>query len=351
MARKSAAETKEQEETQLHPRLMEHLVGHDAVEKQLLELITAKRFPHAILLTGPRGIGKATLAWRLARFLLTPQESGGGLFGDALPPESLHVAASHPIFRRMAASAHPDFLALETADIKVEEARSVAAFLALTPAEGDWRVVIIDSADAMNRNAANALLKTLEEPPARAVIILVSHNPGALLPTIRSRCRTLRVPPLGEAAFVRIMATAAPELTPQQAQAFALLSGGSPGVALTLAHARADTLYQELLERMASPDTLKAHAFADRFARKENEEGFRTVCRLFLTLLNRMIAQGEGLEVFPGEHALLARLREGKSTEAWLDLWERSGKLFADARYIHLDKKQVLITILRAVVE
>jgi DNA polymerase-3 subunit delta' len=351
MARKSAAEAKEEEAPPLHPKLTEHLIAHAAAEKQLLDLIQARRLPHALLLTGPRGIGKATLAWRLARFLLAPQETGGSLFGDALPPESLHVAASHSTFRRLAAGAHPDFLVLETEDIKVEEARSVAAFLALTPAEGEWRVVIIDSADAMNRNAANALLKTLEEPPARAVIILVSHNPGALLPTIRSRCRTLRIPPLEPAEFSRVMGVIAPDTTPQQAQVFALLSGGSPGVALELQAVRADTIYQELVERVMTPDTLKNHAFAERFARKENAVGFQVLCRLFLRLLKRIAAQGEGPEVYPGEHAALARLRSMKPLDTWLDLWERASKLFSDAEHLYLDKKQVIITSLKAAAE
>lgn len=349
MARKSTAEITEEEGPSLHPKFAEHLVAHAAQEKQLLAMSNGGKLPHAILFTGPRGIGKATLAWRLARFLLTPQDAGASLFGDALPPESLHVSPTHPVFRRIVSGAHPDFLSLEADDIKVEEARSVAAFLSLTPAEGERRVVIIDSADAMNRNAANALLKTLEEPPLRTAMLLVSHNPGALLPTIRSRCRTLRVPPLTPVEFAKVMATIAPELDAQQTLVFAELSGGSPGVALRLAAARADTMYQELAERIASPATLKTHSFAERFNRKENKDAFAVLMRLLPWLLTRIASGKEcAVEIFPGERETLARLRDIRPLDAWLDLYERANKLLADTDHLHLDKKQAIITLLRA---
>jgi DNA polymerase-3 subunit delta' len=346
--RRSAAELKEDITPVLHPKFGEHLVAHADTEKQLLAMAAANRLPHALLFTGPRGIGKATLAYRLARFLLAPRDTGASLFGESLPPESLHIPATHPTFRRMAAGSHPDVLVLEAEDIKVEEARSVAAFLSLTPAESEWRVVIIDSIDAMNRNAANALLKTLEEPPARAALILVSHNPGALLPTIRSRCRTLRVPPLNEAEFARVMATISPDLTPQQAQVWALLSGGSPGVALSLQQARADIVYRELLERASDFDMLKNHAFAERFARKDAAQDWQVLSRLFMWMMARIAAPAEGHEVYSGEHEALGRLQSGKTLDGWLDLWEKAGRLLADTEYLHLDKKQAILTLLRA---
>lgn len=348
MVRRTSAELKEEEAPLLHPKLTEHMVGHAAAEKQLLEMIISGRLPHALLFTGPRGIGKATLAYRLARFLLSPRDAGDSLFGEALPPESLHIPAAHPTFRRMAAGAHPDFLVLEADDIKVEEARSVAGFLSLTPAQSDWRVVIIDSADAMNRNAANALLKTLEEPPARAVLILISHNPGALLPTIRSRCRTLRIPPLSEPEFARVMDMLIPDLTPQQAQTWALLSGSAPGIALTLQQARADLLYRELIEHVSAYNILKTHTFADRFVRKEAIAEWQIFSRLFLWLITRIMKPLEHAEVYAGEHEQLLKLRNRKSLDVWLELWEKAGKLLADTEHLHLDKKQAILLLLRA---
>jgi DNA polymerase-3 subunit delta' len=353
MAKRSTAEQPEEFTPTLHPRFSEHLIAHEAAEKQLLSLINARRLPHALLLAGPHGVGKATLAYRLARFLLAPAEAAGNsLFGDALPSESLYLPHTHPTFRRIIAGGHPDLLVIESEDIRIEEARAVAGFLSLTPAESEWKVVIIDSADAMNRNAANALLKTLEEPPPQTVLILISHNPGRLLPTIRSRCRTLHIPPLNEANFIRIMAAIASELTPQESHVWALLSSCSPGVALQLMESKADALYRELLELLATPDTLKLHAFADRLARKDNEE-WQAFARLLPWLLSRIAEQKYASipEVFPGEQEMLSRLHGSKPLDLWTQLWEKATALLADTQRLYLDRKQTILTLLRAIAE
>jgi DNA polymerase-3 subunit delta' len=350
MARRSAAaEHTEEEIPAHHPKMRENLIGHDACEKELLGMIHAGRLPHALLLTGLRGIGKATLAYRLARFLLSPQEEeGASLFGEALPVESLHVAAEHPIFRRVAIGSHPDLLVLEAEDIKIEQARHVGEFLSLTPGESKWRVVIIDSIDAMNRNAANALLKTLEEPPGHTMLILVSHNPGMLLPTIRSRCRTLRLAPLNSGGFARVLGQMKPELGMEDTQTWSLLSGGAPGVAIALMEAKADVMYKDLLEMMANPNVLKSHSFADKFARKDADTQFRVLSRLMLWLPARIVVP-VGAEVFPGERALLERLAREKPIEAWTAWWEMAGRLLSDTQHLHLDRKQAILTLLGAV--
>jgi DNA polymerase-3 subunit delta' len=333
----------------LHPNCREHMIAHVEQEKLLLKLVNNKRLPHAILFAGQKGIGKATLAYRLARFLLAPQENGGmSLFGDALPPESLHVSASNPLFHRIIAGGHPDLLVLEGDDIKIEEARKVPEFLALTPAEGDWRVVIIDCAEALNRNAANALLKTLEEPPPRSVIILISHNPGALLPTIRSRCRMLRMPSLTPQEFSKIMGEITPRLELHLHEKWALLSGSSPGIALSLIEGEADTLYEEMLERLTHTDTVKLHAFADRFARKDAEPEWQILKRLVFWLINRVAALDNAKEeVFEGEKKILQKLHAAKPLSFWTDIWERTHKLFVETENLYLDRKQAVITLVR----
>src|SRR6266851_3709932 len=176
------------------PRANPDLVGHEGAERELRRLDEVGRLPHAILLSGPRGIGKATLAFRLARFLLAKGVERAGLDenGLAIDPES-------GVFRRVAAGGHADLLTIERAydarrrrlrgEIVVEDAREITGFFRLTAAEEGWRVVVVDGAEEMNRSAANALLKVLEEPPRQALLLLVSHSPGRLLPTIRSRCR------------------------------------------------------------------------------------------------------------------------------------------------------------------
>ncbi len=179
----------------------------------------AGRLPHAILLSGPRGIGKATLAFRLARFLLAGPgdlpaemlETGEG--GLAIDPES-------SLFRRVASGGHADLLTVERAydprrrrlrsDIVVEDTRAIAGFFRLTAAEEGWRIVIVDGAEEMNRNAANALLKILEEPPRRGLLLLVSHSPGRLLPTVRSRCRHFPLAALPRPLVLQLLGAAIP---------------------------------------------------------------------------------------------------------------------------------------------
>src|SRR5690348_14504287 len=202
------------------PRANPELVGHAAAEATLRRLFEAGRLPHAVLLSGPRGIGKATLAFRLARFVLAG-EAGGGLFA-ASPDAGLAIPSDSGAFHRVASGGHADLLTVERAwdprrrrlrgEIVVDDTREIAAFLRLTPAEGGWRIVVVDGADEMNRNAANALLKILEEPPRRALLLLVAHSPGRLLPTIRSRCQRFPLMPLPDEMVSRLLARYRPDL-------------------------------------------------------------------------------------------------------------------------------------------
>ena len=191
-----------------HPRATPRLIGQESAEADFLAAFSADRLHHGWLITGPQGLGKATLAWRIARFLLaTPEAADDGLFGAPPPPESLDIPVDHPVARRVLALSDPGLKLvrrgwdekakrLKTV-ITVDEIRDLKQFFALSSADGGRRVVIVDSADEMNPNAANALLKLLEEPPARTTLLLISHQPSRLLPTIRSRCRELRLAPLG----------------------------------------------------------------------------------------------------------------------------------------------------------
>ncbi len=192
------------------PRANPDLVGHEGAERELRRLDEVDRLPHAILLSGPRGIGKATLAFRLARFLLASREERSGAAEDGLA-----INRESGAFRRVAAGGHADLLTIERAydarrrrlrgEIVVEDAREITGFFRLTAAEEGWRIVVVDGAEEMNRSAANALLKVLEEPPRRALLLLVSHSPGRLLPTIRSRCRRFPLAALERPAVMRLL--------------------------------------------------------------------------------------------------------------------------------------------------
>jgi DNA polymerase-3 subunit delta' len=357
------------------PRANPYLAGHEAAEASLIEAHSQGKLPHAIVIGGPRGIGKATLAFRLARFLLSRGSCGPGLFVTA--PASLAIAADDPVFNRTASGGHADLLTIERGinpnkwkkrdappdaesrkrvlrdEIVVDDTREVANFLRLTAAEGGWRIVVVDSADDMNRNAANALLKILEEPPKHALLMLVSHNPGRLLPTIRSRCRKLTLKPLAEAEVARLIGRYRPEISFDDRQALARLAQGSIGRALDLAGAGGIDLYRTLLgllSRLPELDAMALHGFADRLARAEAEDSYRTATELLAEWIARMIrmaAHGDEAggqdEIVRGELDGMRRLAARRPLDQWVEVWENTVRLFAQADGLNLDRKQVVL--------
>jgi len=339
------------------PRANATLVGQAAAERAFLDAWGSGRLAHAWLLTGPRGIGKATLAYRIARFVLSGGGGGGGLFGG--PPDSLAVANDHPIFQRIASGGHADLKIIEKGvtdegkprmEIPVDAIRELGSFMNLTPAEGGWRLAVVDAADEMNRSSANAILKILEEPPARALLLLVCHAPGRLLPTIRSRCRRLTLKPLAEKAVVDLLAQYRPDLPADEAVALARLAEGSIGKALALAEEGGLDLYREMVQLLISMpkiDVQSLQAFGDRLARADGAERFRTLAELMGGWLARMIAQagrgGAFSEVVVGEGELMRRLTTARGLDRWVELWEKSTALFARAEAVHLDRKQVIL--------
>lgn len=333
------------------------LLGHDAAERAFLDAWNAGRLAHAWLIAGPRGVGKATLAFRMARFVLAQGEgAGGGLFRG---PEALDLPEDDPVFRRVAGGGHGDLRVVERgrddkgkrrSEIVVDDVRGIGHFLSLTPAEGGWRVVIIDAADEMNRNAANAVLKVLEEPPAHALLLLIAHSPGRLLPTIRSRCRRLTLRPLPEGAMAELLRRYRPDLGDGDVAVLARLGEGSIGRALSLAGQGGLELYRgmiDLLGGLPRLDVAKLHAFADRMGRAGGEESFRILAELFSWWLARVIragARGEAVdEAMPGEAEAARRLLGAAPLDQWVELWEKTARLFARAGAVHLDRKQVVL--------
>jgi DNA polymerase-3 subunit delta' len=340
------------------PRENPLLLGHEAAEQALLGAYASGRLPHAWLLSGPRGIGKATLAFRFARFLFAEGAARGGLF--AAPPAALAVPPDHPIFRRVASGGIADLLVVERgvdprrkrqrSEIVVDDTRSIAGFMRLTPSEGEWRVVILDGADFMNRNAANALLKILEEPPERAILLLTSDNPGRLLPTIRSRCRLLALKPLSDSIVAEALARYRPDLSAADRSVLVQLSEGSIGRALELGAAGGLAIYRkllDLLDGLPDLDGVALHAFADRLARNDGEESFRMVGELLPAWLARMVALSAGEAkagaVLPTEAATMRRLGARRSLDQWIEVREKVAHLFALADGVNLDRKQVVL--------
>lgn len=361
------------------PRENPRLLGHAEAERHLLDAWTSGKLAHGWLITGPKGVGKMTLACRFARFLFAhpdpPSSKGENALFDMEPPsrpETLEIPEDHPVFARVASKGHPDFHVVErrfldkNADrndadrkrqsvIAVDDIRAAGRSMSLTAAEGGWRIVIVDGADQMNLNAANALLKLLEEPPARSILLLVAHARGKLPPTIASRCCELRLSPLPPETLAELMRTYRPEIAEDAQERLTGLADGSIGRALGLADGEGLEVHDGLMALLGSLpelDVSAAHEFSRRFGRGEGERAWRTATDLLTRCLNRMVSAGarrSGLDTmgFGREDAeRLAALRDKASLDRWLDVWEKTTDLFARTEALHLDRKQVMLNVL-----
>lgn len=326
-------------ETPPHPRETFDLIGHAGAEAAFEAARARGRLHHAWLLTGPEGAGKATFAYRAARRLLGAQPAGDGAGALAASP-------ADPVSRQVMARAHPDLMVLERLGedgkprkvIPVEEARRLGEFFAKSPASAPHRVAIIDAADDLNVNAANAILKTLEEPPARGVLLMVSHAPGRLLPTIRSRCRRLAfgaLPIEAAAAFVE----ARVEATREDALRLAKMAKGAPGRAWAMAGEGAialDDAARDLLADLPGVDASAALALAERF---RGADGLAQFNLLFERLAERA-------------HAFaLDRLQAGRGQamgglDRWAQAWETLQRLPREVEALNLDRADALFTAL-----
>ena len=345
----------------LAPRENPDLLGHENAERELRQLAEGGRLPHALLLTGPRGIGKATLAFRLARFLLA-QPGDRADSGLAVDPAS-------NAFRRVASGGHADLLTVERAydprrrrrrsDIIVEDVREISGFMRLTAAEEGWRIVIVDGAEEMNRNAANALLKSLEEPPHRALLLLISHSPGQLLPTIRSRCRRCPLAALPQPLVVELLERYRTGLESSEAEALARLAGGSIGRAIELGDAGGLALYRSMLGMFAQIphiDIAALHAFADKLARADAEDAYRASEELLSEFLARMViksARGvlHGGDLLTEEREVMHRLASRADPPRWAALRDKIDRDFANTEQLNLDRKQAILGAFFAVEE
>ncbi|QDH73565.1 DNA polymerase III subunit delta' [Brevundimonas sp. M20] len=308
-----------------HPRDRFDLIPDAAAEAAFVDAQQRGRLHHAWLLCGVEGSGKATFAYRAARRLLgaAPNPSRGPLGADSYDPVS----------RQIAAQSHPDLLVLERLveggktkkSISVDQARDLPEFFSKSPSQAHYRVAIIDAADDLNLNAANALLKVLEEPPERGVLFLVTHAPGRLLATIRSRCRRLAFPVWPQHALEEMVRNRT-GVSSAEASRIAGMAGGSPGQALALASGatlEADQIAQDWVNA-EHVDRAEALAIADKFRGAEGQERFET-------LMERLIAAVK-----------VRALEEGASGAKWADLWTRLSDLPDRTAAINLDRADVL---------
>ena len=309
-----------------HPRDSFELQHAEAAEQAFLDAMARGRLHHAWLLTGPEGVGKATFAFRAARRLLGARDDGGhGRLGSA---------PGDPVSRQVAAQSHPDLLSLERPEVKgklkrdipVDEVRRAPEFFSKAPSAAPYRVAIVDAADDLNTSSANALLKTLEEPPDRGVLFLISHAPGRLLPTIRSRCRRLALKPWpldDAAAFVERRTGCARE----DARGLATMAGGAPGQAWRLAASDAlalDAAAERLVRAPERPDLSELQALSDRFRGGDGMDRFA----LFFARIS--------------EH--VRRAAEARPSARLAEAWSRLESLPDQVDGLNLDRADALWT-------
>lgn len=324
-----------------HPRQASELISHADAEHTMLDAYRSGRMPHAWLIGGPAGIGKATLAYRMARFVLAHPDPAAS---DVQSATSLAVAEDHPLAQRIAAQAHPDLLVLERAVnektgklftvIRVDDVRRTVSFFGSTAGEGGWRVCIVDTADELQQpQAANALLKILEEPPKNALLLLVSHAPARLLPTIRSRCRRLILRPLSVDEVVLGTARALGR-EPDDAEIgeAAQQAEGSIGRALTLLEGPALELRRQVvaqLDRLPTLDPRALHALGDALGGTEPQR-----LEAFVDTVNEWLAArtANGLQ----ENRRLVRLAEA---------WDKVNQAARDVDTYNLDRKPLVFSV------
>ena len=285
------------------------IVGQDRAVEAFSSAWPAGRLHHAWLLAGPKGVGKASFAKAATTRVLAEAA------GPAIGAPGLQTPADHPIARLLAAGSHPDFRWLERLErptgglarnISVDQVRSLGDLLSVTPSMSPWRAIVIDAADDMEASAANALLKMLEEPPANSLFFLVSHAPGRLLPTIRSRCRRLDFGKLGDDAITSLLTASLPGTKTEEIERLVALAGGSVGRALAIAELDLASLEGDALSilRQGDADNSRRSKLASALSGKAAAERYAA----FLELVPGLIA---------GEAVRLEGERRGRALEAY----------------------------------
>lgn len=327
-----------------HPRETLAFFGHAAAEQALLTAYRQDRMAQAWILGGLEGVGKATLAWRLARFLLAHPEPGAP---EVQRAESLFVPGEAPAARRIASMALADVFLLRRSwnektkkfftEIRIDDVREIIHAFHRGSGTGGWRVAIVDSADDLNRSSANALLKLIEEPPERALFLLIAHQPGRLLPTIRSRCRKLMLAPLAPpdiAQAARALGGPYAATPPDVMDEAAAYARGSVREALRLLDGDAiafDRTLRAMFDRLPQIDWSAVHALADRLAGRDNEAAYATFMRALQRFLDARVKRlaGEGAGRLIGYAAA----------------WQEIGQAARETEVFNFDKKALVLGI------
>lgn len=349
-----------------HPRENPDLVGHNRAERTLIQALNMQKMPHAWLLSGPQGIGKATLAYRFARYIFSHPGDSNRL------DDSLEILPQTREFKQVAALSHPNLLVIRRSwdtktkkfskTIQVNEVRRLRAFLSTTSEQGSWRVIIVDQADDLNPNSANALLKSLEEPPKNCIFFLIASMPGKLPATIRSRCRRLVMYSLGREdmkgaiqSLKRIgnsktSASTKPNVNVPSHENFELiykLSGGSVGRAVNFMESDKLGLYRNilrLLEDLPKLNKLEVHKISDQFAAASATRQFELFFTLLSDVLHRSIRNKAGVPIeLAQEQKISEKILQTGTLAVWAELWETLSRRKAEVVALNLDRKNFIL--------
>lgn len=328
-------------QTAEHPRFATHVAGHGHTIVHLQKAFADGRLPHGLLFTGAKGVGKATLAHKIARALLT------NTMADLGAPLKILTATDH----LLRAGNHPDFLCIEKSvdekgkvskDIPVEKARSVMRFFSQTSLENNWRVAIIDSVDDLNTKGANSLLKILEEPPQKCLLILISHNLEGVLPTLRSRSQILQLPPLSLEESTSIFV----EKHCENPRFLAKACAGRPGLGLMindLGGQSFHTAFSNIMQDLAKGDLRSTHGFMENFVLKNKtltpDRGWQS----FVEFLNHWLPHS--LSSSQKNIGTTPSILATRSPDKWVESWFTIQTLLRQTHTFSLDKKQTLLCI------
>ncbi len=343
------------------PRASSFCLGHDAQERMFLDLFSKGTMPHAMIFSGAEGIGKATMAFRLARFLFKygsiDNEQDALFAADDLSEKianSLDVSSSDPVFSRISSGGHADLLHIERAydaaknkrdaSLKVDALRKITPFLRKTSSEGGWRVVIIEDADTMNRNAQNAILKILEEPPKDVLIILVAHRLGALIPTIRSRARVISFDSLHCETFFELLSRNGHALDSRKKELVYDLSQGSVRSALSYLKDGGLDSFENVIEHLndyPNWNWSRVHALSASVSSPSQDNEYRLFCVFLQAIFNRLLFCKARQEPLPQylDNPTLQNLVTGMSLEGLIRIVDGLKSHFERIEFSNLDRK------------
>jgi len=346
------------------PSAMSFCLGHEEQEKFFIDMYKKNNIPHAMIFSGFKGIGKTTMAFRIAKFLLKHDKgsnsSSAGLFGEELPQEisSLDVDPNDPVSRRIASGGHADLLHIHRifdkakgkldSSLKVESLRKIEPFLRKTSSEGGWRIVIIEDADTMNRNAQNAILKILEEPPENVLIILVTHRLGRLIPTIHSRARKLYFSPLSADIMGELFHKSGHDLSDKDMKTICDLSDGSFGIAMKYLENDGLSMLKDIishLEYAQNGDIHKIHAFSNGLSTSAQDKQYQMFVEILQKIIRKILflkARGDNVIPVYLQAPILHNIFDSYPLEKILKICDELKNHYDRVEFSNLDRRDAV---------